>query len=89
MRATRLILDCQAASLTYFIEMQPEHRLIWRSPEEIVAIAFQRARVVMMNEADSVLQRCIRTRQTGQRIFPVAHQGGVRHFAMEALRPGR
>lgn len=87
MRATRLVLNCQAASLAYFIEMQPEHKPIWHSPEEIVEVAFQRARVVMMNEAHSGLQRCIRTRQTGQQILPVAHQGGVRHLAMEALRP--
>jgi hypothetical protein len=43
--------------------MQPESKLIWRSPEEIVEIAFQRASVVMMNEAHSALQRCIRTRK--------------------------
>jgi hypothetical protein len=65
--------------------MPPEHNLIWHSPEEIVEIAFQRARVVMMNEAHSGLQRCIRTRQIGQQILPVAHQAGVWHLAMEAL----
>lgn len=48
-------------------------------------IAFQRATVVMMNEAHSGSKRCIRTRQIGQRILPVAHQAGVRHLAMEAL----
>jgi hypothetical protein len=67
--------------------MQPEQKLTWRSPEEIVEIAFQRASVVMMNEAHSGLQRCIRTRQIGQRILPVAHEAGVRHLAMEALNP--
>lgn len=65
--------------------MKREDKLIWRSPEEIVEIGFQRSSVVMMNEAHSGLQRCIRTRQIGQRILPVAHQAGVRHLAMEAL----
>ncbi len=67
--------------------MDHEQKLIWRSPEEIVEIAFQRAAVVMMNEAHSELKRCIRTRQIGRRILPVAHQAGVRHLAMEALFP--
>jgi hypothetical protein len=58
---------------------------VWRSPEEIVEIAFQRAPVVMMNEAHDGWRRCIRTRQIGKRILPVAHQAGVRHLAMEAL----
>jgi len=78
--------DDEAISSTH-IEMQPEQKLIWRSPEEIVEIAFQRAPVVMMNEAHSGLKRCIRTRQIGKRILPVAHQAGVRHLAMEALFP--
>jgi hypothetical protein len=60
---------------------------IWRTPEEIVEIAFQRASVVMMNEAHDGWRRCIRTRQIGKRILPVAHQAGVRHMAMEALFP--
>lgn len=59
----------------------------WRSPEEIIEIGFQRSRVVMMNEAHSGLQRCIRTRQIGQRILPTAHRAHVRHLAMEALEP--
>jgi hypothetical protein len=67
--------------------MQSQRMQIWRSPEEIMEIAFQRASVVMMNEAHSGLKRCIRTRQVGQRILPVAHQAGVRHLAMEALFP--
>lgn len=67
--------------------MQSQHETIWRSPEEIVQIGFQRSQVVMMNEAHSDLKRCIRTRQIGQRILPVAHQAGVRHLAMEALFP--
>ena len=67
--------------------MQSEEKLLWRSPEEIVEIAFRRSSVVMMNEAHSGLRRCIRTRQIGQRILPIAHQAGVRHLAMEALFP--
>ena len=67
--------------------MPPENNLIWRSPEEIVEIGFQRAQVVMMNEAHSGMQRCVRTRQIGKRILPVAHQAGVRQLAMEALFP--
>jgi hypothetical protein len=61
--------------------------VIWRSPEEIVEIAIERASVVMMNEAHNGWKRCIRTRQIGQRVLPVAHQAGVRHLAMEALFP--
>ena len=60
---------------------------IWRSPEEIVEIGFQRASVVMINEAHDGMQRCIRTRQIGKRILPTAHQAGVRSLAMEALSP--
>lgn len=60
---------------------------VWRSPEELVSIGFERSRVVMMNEAHSGLQRCIRTREIGRRILPAAHQAGVRHMAMEALMP--
>jgi hypothetical protein len=67
--------------------MQSQVEMIWRSPEEILEIAFQRANVVMMNEAHSGLKRCIRTRQIGQKILPVAHEAGVRHLAMEALFP--
>ena len=64
-----------------------ERKLIWRSPEEIVEIGFQRSTVVMMNEAHSGMARCIRTRQIGRRILPVAHRAGVRYLAMEALFP--
>lgn len=67
--------------------MQSQHETIWRSPEEIVEIGFNRSQVVMMNEAHSDLKRCIRTRQIGKSILPVAHQAGVRHLAMEALFP--
>ena len=61
--------------------------IAWRSPEELVAIGFERSTVVMMNEAHSGLQRCIRTREIGRRILPAAHEAGVRHLAMEALWP--
>jgi hypothetical protein len=81
--ASRQFTFCHAASVTY--KMQSKPKIIWRSPEEIVEIAFERASVVMMNEAHNGWKRCIRTRQIGQRILPVAHQAGVRHLAMEAL----
>jgi len=67
--------------------MQQNRKAIWRSPEEVVEIGYQRSPVVMMNEAHSDMKRCIRTRQIGKRILPVAHQAGVRHLAMEALFP--
>src|SRR5215475_10111891 len=67
--------------------MQSQYDTIWRSPEEIIEIGFQRSQIVMMNEAHSDLQRCIRTRQFGKRILPVAHNAGVQHLAMEALFP--
>ena len=60
---------------------------VWRSPEEIVEIGFQRSSVVMMNEAHDGVKRCIRTRQIGKQILPAAHQAGVRYLAMEALSP--
>jgi hypothetical protein len=56
-----------------------------RTPEELLSIGFSRSRVVMMNEAHSRMKRCIRTREIGRRILPVAHEVGVRHLAMEAL----
>ena len=64
-----------------------EDTSVWRSPEALVTIGYQRSTVVMMNEAHSGLQRCIRTREIGRRILPAAHQAGVRHLAMEALWP--
>jgi len=57
----------------------------WRTPEELVALGFDRSRVVMMNEAHDGPARCVRTRQVGQRILPTAHRAGVRYLAMEAL----
>jgi len=56
-----------------------------RTPEELLAIGFSRSRVVMMNEAHDAMKRCIRTREIGVRILPVAHAAGVRHLAIEAL----
>jgi hypothetical protein len=56
-----------------------------RTPEELLAIGFSRSRVVMMNEAHHVMKRCVRTREIGRRLLPVAHAAGVRHFAIEAL----
>jgi hypothetical protein len=38
-----------------------------------------------MNEAHSGRARCVRTRDLGRELLPVAHAGGVRHLAMEAL----
>jgi hypothetical protein len=67
--------------------MQAQNETIWRSPKEIIEIGFRRSQVIMMNEAHDGFKRCIRTRQIGKRILPVAHQAGVRHLAMEALFP--
>jgi hypothetical protein len=57
----------------------------WRTPEQLIRIGFERSRVVMMNEAHDGLRRCMRTREVGRRILPVAHEAGVRHLAAEAL----
>jgi hypothetical protein len=56
-----------------------------RTPEELLAIGFSRSRVVMMNEAHDGMKRCVRTREIGLRLLPVAQAAGVRHLAMEAL----
>ncbi len=40
-----------------------------------------------MNEAHSGLARCVRTREVGRALLPVAHALGVRDLAMEALWP--
>ena len=58
---------------------------MWRTPEELLEIGLRRSRVVMINEAHDGLKRCIRTRQIGQRLLPIAHKAGVRHLAIEAL----
>jgi hypothetical protein len=59
--------------------------LDFRTPEELLAIGFRRSRVVMMNEAHSGMRRCVRTREIGRRLLPLAHEAGIRHLAMEAL----
>lgn len=61
--------------------------IAWMSAEEVLAYAFQRSRVVMMNEASSGLKRNVRTRRTGQRVLPVAWAGGARLLAVEAMGP--
>jgi hypothetical protein len=60
----------------------------WRTPQELVQEGFGSGRVVMLNEAHDGLTRCVRTRRVGRQILPTAHTKGVRHLAMEALRPG-
>jgi hypothetical protein len=55
------------------------------APEEILRHAFRRSPVVMVNEAHNGPRRCLRTREIGVRLIPVAHRVGVRHMAMEAL----
>jgi hypothetical protein len=57
----------------------------WRTPEELVEIGFGRSPVVMANEFHNGMLRCVRTREVGRRLLPVAHDCGVRHLAMEAL----
>jgi hypothetical protein len=59
----------------------------WMSPENMLEAGFARSRVLMINEAHNGLLRCIRTREIGRRLLPVAHRLGVRHLAMEALGP--
>lgn len=56
-----------------------------RTVEQLVDIGFARSRVVLMNEAHNGWLRCVRTREIGRRVLPVAHAAGVRHLAMEAL----
>lgn len=56
-----------------------------RRAEELVEIGLSRSRVVLMNEAHNGWLRCVRTREVGKRVLPVAHAAGVRHLAMEAL----
>jgi hypothetical protein len=57
----------------------------WRSPAELLEHGFGRSRLVLINEAHSGLARCVRTREVGRALLPVAHALGVRHLAMEAL----
>ncbi len=58
---------------------------MWRTPEELVSIGFNRSRVVMMNEFHDGWLRCSWTREMGRRVLPDAQQAGVRYLAMEAL----
>lgn len=58
---------------------------VWRSPAELLEHGLGRSRLVLMNEAHSGLLRCVRTRELGRALLPVAHACGVRHLAMEAL----
>jgi hypothetical protein len=62
--------------------------LALRTPEELLAIGFDRSRVVMMNEAHHLMTRCVRTREIGVRVLPAAHAAGVRHLAIEARHTG-
>ena len=57
----------------------------WQTPEALVEAGFRRSSVVMANEFHSGWRRCVRTREIGRRLLPVAHDCGVRHLAMEAL----
>lgn len=56
-----------------------------RSVPDLVEIGFERARVVIVNEAHSGLARSIRTRLVGASVLPRAHAAGVRDLAAEAL----
>jgi hypothetical protein len=58
---------------------------VLRTPEELLEVGLGRSRVVMANEAHNGMLRCVRTREVGRRLLPVAHRLGVRHLAMEAL----
>lgn len=60
---------------------------VWRSPAELLEHGLTRSRLVLMNEAHDGWRRCIRTREAGRELVPVAHACGVRHLAMEALGP--
>ena len=59
----------------------------WRSPAELLEHALGCSRLVLMNEAHHGLRRCVRTREVGRSLLPVADRLGVRHLAMEALWP--
>lgn len=50
-----------------------------------MAIGFGRSRVVLVNEAHDGWRRCVRTREVGRRVLPVAFGAGARYLAMEAL----
>src|SRR5690606_2103476 len=57
----------------------------WCSVEDVATTAFERARIVMVNEAHNGFGRCRRTRHVGRRVIAVAHAAGCRTVAMEAL----
>ena len=57
----------------------------WKTPEELLEEGFDRSRVVMVNEAHDGMLRCVRTREVGLRLVPIAHRCGVRVLAMEAF----
>lgn len=57
----------------------------WRTPEQLTEPAFERSRLVLVNEAHDGARRCVRTRRIGSRIVAKATELGVRHIAMEAL----
>jgi hypothetical protein len=59
----------------------------WLSPEELIDVALERSRLILVNEAHNGLRRCVRTREVGVRLIKRAHAAGVRHLAMEALQP--
>jgi hypothetical protein len=63
-------------------------QLHWHNPERLLEQGFGRSRIVMVNEAHDVDLRCLRTREVGLRLLPVAHRLGVRYLAMEALWNG-
>lgn len=61
--------------------------ICWRSPEELLDIAVEHSRLVLVNEAHNGMLRSVRTRQVGLRMIDRAHVAGVRHLAIEALQP--
>ncbi len=57
----------------------------WVTVEEVARWAFERSRVVMVNEAHHGASRCVRTRRIGKRLLAPARTGGCRVLAMEAI----
>jgi hypothetical protein len=66
-------------------EPVPAPPRVWRTPEELVAIGFERSPVVLMNEAHNLFLRSVASRRVGARVLPTAHAARVRNLAMEAL----